>query len=386
MIEITQIISDIKGEFEGGVSLSIDWDALIRRAVKNVLDNTRPNTLKRTVPLYGGLSENLTHYYCPSDVFAPSDIYPNGDENRVFKYQPPKAFYRNNDFDRYTIEYVNGVRVIVIRHQVDTSIIVIDAMDVVGTKTGGTPTINEHNYLYGSAAIEFSLTDAGVTMSDTLSSAIDISDYLRGVILLPGYLKTAANLASIEIRLETTVSDYYKVVSTVDSIGDYFRDTWNFIKFEMASKTEVGSPDATDITAWKIIGTTESGETLTIIVDKFTIQKFTPFYFQYYSNRAYINGTTGALWKETPQESKQDKVNFEPELQGILHYELAILVRNASNFTPISSKQGTFEQQLSRKWGNYIAIHPSDEAPLSYSKSPQIDLRKFDNPYENIIE
>lgn len=374
MIETSQIISDVKQEFEGGSSLAVDWDSCIRRAVENVLDNARPEPLKRTVPLYGGLSQNLYAYYCPEDVLVPSDIYTN-DGLRKFTYQPAKTFYTKRENNKYTIEYINGKRFVIIRHDVTSSIIEIDAMDAVGTKSGGSVALNEHNYLFGSAAIEATFTDAGVTLTDTLATAIDISDYLKGVVILPAYLSDASKLTSIELRLQTDASNYYKVISTADSIGDYFKDGWNFMRFQMASKTTVGSPDATDIASWKIIGTTATGQTLTIIFDKFTIQKFAPYYFQYYSNRPYINGDTGALWKATVETANDDKINFDRDLQGVLHYELCIIVNAAASFNAVDGQtEKTFEKQLSRKWANYWAIHPSDEAPLTYSKSPEIDM------------
>lgn len=374
MIETAQLISDVKEEFEGGSSLAVDWDIAIRKAVENVLDNCRPETLKRTVPLYGGLSNQLYAYYCPEDVLVPSDIFSN-DGLRRYSYQPARTFYTKRENNKYTIEYINGKRFLIIRHDVETSALTIDEMDTVGTKTGGTPTLNEHNFLFGDAAIEFTATDAGVTLADTLSTALDITDYLKGVVILPAYLSDASKLASIELRLQTDNSNYYKLLSTSDSIGDYFKDGWNFMRFQMASKTTVGSPTVTNIASYKIIATTESGQTLTIIVDKFTIQKFAPYYFQYYSNRAYVNGSTGALWKATVESATSDKINFDRDLSRVLHYELCIIVNSAASFNAVDGQtEKSFEKQLSRAWENYYSTHPSDEAPLTYSKSPEISM------------
>lgn len=374
MIETAQLISDVKEEFEGGSSLAVDWDIAVRKAVENVLDNARPETLKRTVPLYGGLSNQLYAYYCPEDVLVPSDIFTN-DGLRKFTYQPARTFYTKREQNKYTIEYINGKRFVIIRHDVETSSLVIDEMEAVGTKSGGSVALNEHNFLFGGAALEFNLTSSGVTLTDTLATALDITDYMKGVVILPAFLSAASKLASIELRLQTDGSNYYKLLSTTDSVGDYFKDGWNFMRFQMASKTTVGAPNMANIASWKIIGTTVSGQTLTIIVDKFTIQKFAPYYFQYYSNRPYVDGVTGALWKANVESAIEDKVNFDRDLAGVLHYELCIIVNSSASFNAVDGQtEKSFEKQLSRKWENYYATHPSDEAPLTYSKSPEISM------------
>lgn len=391
MIESSTLISDVQSEFEGGTSLSVDWDSMIRRAIENVLDNCRPETLKRTVPLYGGLSQNLYAYYCPEDVLVPSDIFTN-DRQRKFTYQPARTFYTRNEFNKYTIEYINSKRFIIIRHDVTSSIQEIDSMDSVGTKTGGTPTLNEHNYLFGAAAVEATFNDTGtVEFGDTFATPIDITEYLRGVVIVPVYIANAANITSLQLRLKTDDSNYHRVISTADSIGNYFTDGWNFIRFNMATRTEVATPVDTNITKWSIIADTVSGNE-TLIFDKLTLQKFAPYYFQYYSNRAYIDGSTGALWKQNMESAIDDKINLDRDLAGVLHYEMCIIVHAAASFNAVDGQtEKTFEKQLSRKWANYYATHPSDEAPLTYSKSPEIDINNdldfsTSNSTESFIE
>jgi hypothetical protein len=378
MIEATTIIEDVKQDFEGGNSLSLDWDTIIRRAVENVLDNVRPETLKRRVPIYGGLAQEVYMYYCPADVLIPSDLYTN-DGLRKFSYVPPMQFYKQLNNNTYTIEYINGARFLVVRHDVTKSSITIDAMEALGTKTGGSAALNQHNFLVGSASIEAIFTDAGVTLTDTLASSLDISDHLKGVVLLPSYIPTADNLSSIKVRLISSTGNYYEVTSTADSIGDYFVDGWNIIKFDMANKTTTGSPVSTAITKWEIIGTTTTGTTLTIIFDKFTIQNFVPYYLEYYSDRAYISGSTGAYWQSTISNANADKINFNRDVAGILHYEICMLVTQSSTFDAVDGQASTrFAAQLKRKYLNYNAVHPSSEAPLTYSKSPEIDISLSD--------
>lgn len=376
------IIDDVKQDFEGGNSLDINWDIIIRRAVENVMDNCRPETLKRRVPLYGGLSRDLYIYYAPNDVLVPGDLYTNDqlgiptEARRKFKYQPSKVFYDTLEFDKYTIEYINGAQFVVVRHNQESDIKTIDEMNAVGTKTGGTPTLNEHNYLQGSGAVQATFTAAGVEFKDTIT-AIDITAYLNGIALVPAFFKTgdAIKLSSLQLRLKTSDSAYYSVISTADSISDNIVDGWNLIRFDLANRSTTGSPNSASIVGWSLVGTTTAGNTITIIFDKITLQKFNPFYFEYYSNRPYKSGSTSALWQSTISYANADSINFNRDLAGVLHYEMCLLVTQAATFDKIDGQATKrFEGQLKRKYDAYWAVHPSSEEPPSYSKSPEIDI------------
>ncbi len=373
MIETSTLISDIKGDFEGGSSLTVDWNTVIRRGVQNVTENCRPDTLKRLVPIYGGLAKDLFVYYCPPDVLVPADIYGN-DGKRQFSYVPPKMFYTQQKSNVYTIEYINGARFIIIRHGISAESITIDEMDAIGLKTGGSPALNTQNFMSGVGAIEATFTDAGIEFGSNMTS-VDITDYLRGIVLVPAYIPLVKNLVSIEVRLKTTDADYYKVITTQDDISNYLIDGWNQLRFSLANATSVGSPNPASIVEWSIIGKTATGTTLKIVFDRFTVQKFTPYFFEYYSDRAYVNGLTGEMWKETVETANNDKINFDKSVGGILHYECCMIVQQSATFTqrdPNATKG--FSSQLGRKYQEYWATHPSNEAPLTYNKSPEIDM------------
>jgi len=250
----------------------------------------------------------------------------------------------------------------------------VDNMNALGTKTGGSAALNEHNYLFGSGgAIQAIFTDAGVTLSDTLSATIDISDYLKGIVLLPTYIPTADKFSSIVVRLISSSGNYYQVTTTADSIADFLIDGWNLIRFNLANRTTTGSPVATAITSWEIIGTTTTGETETWIFDSFTVQKTNPFNFDYYSNKPFVS-SLGVLW-QSAIEYTTDSVNIDRDVRGILHYELCLLVVQSATFDKIDSQASKrFERQLQRKYEAYWAVHPSAELPHSYSKSPEIDI------------
>jgi hypothetical protein len=151
------------------------------------------------------------------------------------------------------------------------------------------------------------------------------------------------------------------------------RNGWNYVSTELIEKVATGSPNITSIASWKMNFQATATNTTTILIDRITLQSSAIFYFNYVSNRAFIDGTTG-VWKDDVAEDT-DYVNFDRDLLGILHYEMCVLVDQAT--TKRSAKANTaqvsaFIGQLKTKYAQYWEKFPSEEEPLSYSISPEI--------------
>src|SRR4051812_13356572 len=159
MYRVSREKSDLKADFEGGKSLSVDWFAILRRAADRMLGQIYPNTLKRVVPIYGGFTGDMFAYYCPVDVLVPAEIYSN-DGVRKFTYVPPNKFYRSSDTSLFTLEYINGVRFLIARHSNVGGSITIDDMENVSNKTatGVTLALNSHDVLFGTYAVQGTFT------------------------------------------------------------------------------------------------------------------------------------------------------------------------------------------------------------------------------------
>ncbi len=200
-------ISDLKSDFEGGSSFSINWFDVLRRASDKVRNNINPETLKRIAPIYAGLTKDLQIYYCPADVKVPSRLY-SPQSNTWFDYEPPGAFYRRQWWlNKFTIEYVNGVRFIVLRHSVAGSQVILDEMEEAGTKTGVALSINNFNVLPGAiASMQGTFDDEDYRIGDDVSaSPLDISNHLYGAALVPIYVDSAEKIEYVKLRLITTM-------------------------------------------------------------------------------------------------------------------------------------------------------------------------------------
>lgn len=356
--------SDLKADFEGGKSLSVDWFQILRRAADRMLGQVYPNTLKRVVPVYGGFTGDLFVYYCPVDVLVPAEIYSN-DGLRKFTFVPPNKFYRSSDTSLFTLEYINGVRFLIARHRSVGGSTTIDDMENIANKTatGVALTLNSHDVLFGTYAVQGTFTTAHGTISGSFA-ATDITSKLWGIARLPINLSSAANVSNIELRLHTSDSDYFKMSTSTDSTNDELVDGWNMLRFDMANRTEVGSPDSTSIVKWTLIFTLSADTT--IILDELVLQETEKMYLEYISNRMFIDKDT-KQWKDAPEDDS-DYINLDRDSSAILHYEAARIVGRKSiaglNFT----------DELSREYGQYWEQHPSDAQALSYNISSEVGI------------
>ena len=203
-------------------------------------------------------------------------------------------------------------------------------------------------------------------ISDTFTTPIDITDHKNGVVIIPIVLESAREISRIDFVLEQDEDNYYTMNSTLDSVGDEFIDGFNMARFKLSGMVETGNVTDTNILKWRLRIRTTGSTTQTVIVDKISIQKTAHYYIEYYSNRMFIDGTTGA-WKETPESG--DLINLNRDVADILHYETSILVSQSQ--TIIRTAKNAFDNlvtQLTRKYQQYWERHPSSEAPLTYNQ------------------
>lgn len=364
MFTVSREKSDLKAEFEGGTSLSVDWNAIMRRAADRMLGEVFPDTLKRVQPIYGGFTGDVYAYYCPSDVLAPTDIYAN-DGLRHFTYVPPTKFYRSTDTSLFTLEYINGVRFLVTRFANIGNSTTLDAMEVLSNKTasGVTLSLNTHDVLFGTYSVQGAFTTSAYTISGTFS-ATDITSKLWGVARIAVNLSSAANVSNIKLRLYSSDTDYFEMSTTTDSINDYLVDGWNMLRFNMANRSQSGSPDSTAVVKWELVFTLSA--TTTIILDSLIVQDTEKTYLEYISNLMFVDATT-KQWKNEPS-SDSDLINLDRDSMQILHYE-------ACRLTGRKSIAGlNFTDELAREYQQYWEKHPSDAQPLSYNIGSDVDI------------
>lgn len=373
MIAASRFVSDAKGEFKGGSSLSVNWSSLMRRAARKVLGNINPDTMKLTRAVYGGVTRQQFVHFMDPDIKKPVALYKN-DGKRKWTYLPPVAFAKDTEkSNKFTIAYNNGVPFLVVAHDESGTTLVIDNMeDVTGMTGTATPAVNSHDFLSGSAAVQATFDDTGKTLIRTIDDGpLDLTDYLRGTAFVPIRLSSAANIASIKLRLRTDASNYYEVSSASDSINSNLVNGWNFVRFEMAGRSTTGSPTLTNIVSWVLVITTDSGTTATCVIDRMTLQQTAPLWLEGYTDEMFVNaaGTSSV----SIDDINTDQVNIDEEVADIFHYELCLLVEQPADASKDGASTSAFTAQLKRAYGNYYENHPSEQLPVSYNILPQMN-------------
>jgi hypothetical protein len=338
-----------------------------------------PETLRRTVPIYGGLTRGLQVYYCPADVKVPSRLY-TIDRNVYFDYMPPAAFYNRHNFisncrNKYTIEYINGTRFIVVYNSYGNGrFVVLDEMLDPSGATGVALSTNSYNVLPGSiGSLQGTFTDADYTIGRVFDTTLDLSAFSRGVAIVPVFVESAIDVEQIDLVLYTADDDYYTLSSTQDSVGDNLIDGQNMVRFWVNNAVSSGAPNLSSVVRYELKVQMKTGKSQNVIFGKLTLQLSNLFYLNYYSKYAFVNPTTGA-WSDTPASGYN--INLNRDLLGVFHYEAAVLVTQAAGYNKVDpqERQG-FVDQLARKYKNYYASNPSSEQPLSYNIQADI-------PYE----
>jgi hypothetical protein len=372
MILASRFVSDAKGEFKGGSSLSVNWGSLLRRAARKVLGNINPDTMKLRRAVYGGITKQQFAHFMDPDIKKPVALYKN-DGDRKWTFLPPVAFAKDKDLsNKFTIAYTNGIPFLMVAHDEPGSTLVIDEMENVTGMTGtATPAVNSHDFLSGDAAVQAAFDSTGKTLIRTIDDGpLDLTDYLRGTVFIPVRISTASKLASLTLRLRTDGSNYYQVTTTADDIEDNIVNGWNVLRFDMANRSTTGTPTVTNIVDWMLTITADSGETVTCVIDRMTLQKTAPLWLEGYTDKMFVD-SSGNL--STNCDPSSDSLNIDEEVADILHYELCLLVEQPADSSKDGASTSNFAAQLKRAYDNYYENHPSEQLPVSYNITPQMN-------------
>jgi len=250
--QISREITDLRGEFEGGTSLSVDFYNFIRRGAENTLDNINPETLKRRTPLYGGLGKNLFIYYCPADLEVPSAIYTQpSPETRgalpKYDYVPPAQFFIQNKMNAFTIEYINGVRFIIFRHSLSLASVDLSDMDAIGSKVSDqTLTINDFNVFQGNAALQRTFSEESGTAFTTAfatdiitSTAHGLSDGDRIMVFSATTLPAGLSTRTVYFVRDATTNTFKVSLVSAGTALDITDDGTGIHKWLVATQNEI---------------------------------------------------------------------------------------------------------------------------------------------------
>lgn len=235
-------VPDLYGTFERAAR------TLIQRA-----DIPEASSIQNIV-LYSG----VTDYECDPIIFgtALTDIRPQGISRPFWEtttkttqqqFDRLKGYARNNISSAF--QFQNGVPIIRINAPFPNQFNTIDPCTSVGNWiAGGTASglIQDTSVYYQNpASLRYAVTVGVGTLTQTLSSSIDLSVYEDvGVAFLASYIPaSASNLTSITLKIGSDSTNYNEVTATAPFFGTFTNNEWQLVSFDFSTASQVGTPD-----------------------------------------------------------------------------------------------------------------------------------------------
>lgn len=260
-------VGKIKDSIAGllqGINLDniTNLNGAIERAAKTiVMQADLPEaTGRQAVTLYNGVYD----YLAPASIFGGYfiDLRPQGITRSNWNYSYKKPIMQ---FDRTKLLMPNGTMVTFennmgtqIMRVVETTSRVKATLDRMSdaskwTSTGVTNLTDDVGIYYQNpSSVRFDLpagapSDVWITKSDL--SRFDMTDYKGvGVIFLAVYMPTIAGIGDWSVQIGNNNSNYFQQAVTQGMLGAWKANEWTILAFDLATATQTGTVDLTNIT------------------------------------------------------------------------------------------------------------------------------------------
>ena len=260
MYTAAQLKDSVSGILSGlNLSNVTGLSGAIERAARTLVQKADivEATGKQTVTLY----DHVFDYAAPTTIFGGSvyDLRPQGLDRNDWDYVYKQYI---EQFDRtkmtlpngvqLTFEYSKGVGIMRVVSARVTSRAVLDPMTDddgwVAAGSAGAISVDETDFYEDGSSLRFTLTGASTgTLTKTISAG-DMSTYQGvGVVFLAIKTPSAANLTSVAVRLGSSSTAYTAVSDTDGFLGAWVADEWLIVALDLATGTDTGTPDYTNI-------------------------------------------------------------------------------------------------------------------------------------------
>jgi len=258
-------VSNLKDSVSGilsGIDLGTvdNLNGALERAANVLITNAFIPEAKGTqaITLYSGVYD----YPCDDRIYGTKiiDVKPVGTDRTVldFVYKKP-----GDEFDRTKNRLANGTMVAFdsndgapIIQIVSTEVknkAILDPMNATtgwSISAGGYALAQDISVYYQSpASLRFSVNVGQTAILSKTITSIDLSTYTAiGVIFVPIYTTDATRLTDTLIRIGSDSSNYYEVSNDTGFLGSNASNDFFLMAFDLATATQVGSPDMTKVT------------------------------------------------------------------------------------------------------------------------------------------
>ena len=323
---------------------------LANRAARFVVSDIDLRSTKRMAYASPSLNENQFDYQAPADLKELALVDVRRIEGRTvsdkFNLTTTEYFDRNkgNNGNLLCIEdrdWLKKVRISAALREDNNREVVISQADTT-TIAGGTIgtwtvsvdasnlTVDKDNFLYGSAALNFDMDQAGSTtlagyIQNSTFKAIDLSDFEHsGSVYVSVYIPLATpstlGLTGFTLRIGSSSTVYFSRSVTKTNENLAFYEGWNLLRFDFSAATETGTVDMDNIDYIRLaVDKSDTGNIASTDwrVDYVVARRGKPHEIWYYTKYAWQSSAGTYLENST---AATDLLNVDTE-----EYELVIL-------------------------------------------------------------
>lgn len=326
---ITNLGADLAAVLHGTTLNKIqNLYGLYNRAAGKLLEDVDPQETKRIVETTGPIFTGVYDYPLPVDVKGNKVVDLRPQINRTWQdiwiqtynqaFDVSKLLTNQNQF---TINFNTGLKSIRISAPfMPPPVLINDAASISSNGTwtvGGGATnlrVDNQNYVIDGGSLEIDLAAGSSTgyLENSTMDAIDLSQVVnQATQFLYTYLPSASSVTAVEFRFGSSSSDYYRLSTSVTQQNTVFQNGWNLLGYLWSSMTQVGSPDASEITYVRVTWTYDMTLQTGVRLNGISSNMGNILEMEYYSKYLFRDASTGAFQEKVTANT--NLINLDTE-------------------------------------------------------------------------
>jgi len=361
---ISDLEADIKSNFEGGTSLTVDFKSIIKRAFRKMSMKINPSSLKIEKDLYSGLvKENTDDLVVGENMDKFSRMW-NLSTGIRHKFRPLN-YLKELTGESGNVAVVNKLNYDIVKtypanqdsifHLID-NFEDISSFDVTATSVN---LIKDKVYsINGSDSILATFTETKTELSKTLDNSISVDDIKEdGVAVFPIFFKEL-NIQSFKLIL-TSLNGSTRTITYDPAL---LQTGLNILDLKLESSVDVGTP--TDINKFKIQIVPISGKEQKIYLERAVLHTKSTEKIVFFTNRFVLDSKT--MSPKTIPENGADILRLSEDEYEIMIMEASILTGyKATKRKNMTREKQEFKADLREAYQSYTG--DSDREARSYN-------------------
>ena len=385
----TALLSSVFDDtIQANLANQVDVQDAVNRAVRKVYLDVDLRSAKRVAVISPNVFDDEYRYAAPSDLkdYAIIDVkpqaYPTRDSRSRVMLVTPEEFDRKKNSKNRLVSVADDDlgRTLLLDIDVEDTIRTIsrfdsltsDGSDWAAFGNAETIELNQTNKIQGSASIEFDLTSGGTTAgiynSDFTDVNVGTDIFNNRYPMVAIYINEMETDLSVQLRLGNDASNYHQTLTAgTDVAGGTLVAGWNFVRWNWASKTTVGTVNPTTIDyAVLFINKTSGKADDGYRFDNLQCHSGEIFELEFYSKFPWQRDTGGTYAENSAGGT--DYINADTEeidlIGDSVGMEISRRLRDWEQF-------GMFEKSYTEKMRIYKLTHPTQrltfESPSGYA-------------------